>query len=309
MAVFLSWIIFSIVILFLLILDLGVFHRTSHKISPREAILTSFFWIAISLLFNLWIYWDRGPDSAVQFLTGYLIEKSLSIDNIFVFILIFSYFRIPSEYRYKVLFWGIFGAIVLRGIFVALGVVLIERFNWMLYFFGMLLIYSAYKLALEKDKEINPENNILIKLVEKFIKVTHQDYQGNFFIRVKGVVHATPLFLALVSVETTDVIFALDSIPAIFGITQDPFIIYTSNICAILGLRALYFALASLMDYFHHLHYGLAAILFMIGTKMLLKDFFHLPILWALGFIALILLLSIVASLMWPKIEVKDKPK
>ncbi len=304
-----SWIIFSIVILFLLILDLGVFHRTSHKISPREALLTSFFWIAVSLLFNLWIYWDRGPDSAVQFLTGYLIEKSLSIDNIFVFILIFSYFRIPSEYRYKVLFWGIFGAIVLRGIFIALGVVLIERFNWMLYFFGMLLIYSAYKLALEKDKEINPENNLLIILVEKFIKITHQDPQGKFFIRVKGAIHATPLFLALVSVETTDVIFALDSIPAIFGITHDPYIIYTSNICAILGLRALYFALASLMDYFHHLHYGLAAILLMIGIKMLLKDVFHLPILWALGFIALILLLSIIASLLWPKIEVKDKSK
>ena len=303
-----SWIIFAIVILTFLFLDLGVFHRKAHKMNTREAILTSLFWIAVSLLFNLWVYWTRGAESGIQFLTGYLIEKALSVDNLFVFLLIFSYFRIPEKYRHKVLFWGIFGAIVLRGIFIALGVVLIERFDWLLYIFGLFLIYSAYKLALEKDKEIHPDQNPLIIWLQKFVPISTKTETSHFFEKINGVLHATPLFLALLSVESTDVIFALDSIPAIFGITKDPFIIYTSNIFAILGLRALYFALANLMDLFHHLHYGLAAILFFIGTKMLLKDVFHLPISWALGLIAIILALSVIASLIWPK-EEQNKTK
>lgn len=277
--------------------------------SNFEAIAISAFWIAISLLFNLWIYWSRGYDSAMNFLTGYLIEKALSVDNLFVFLLIFSYFHIPQEYRHKVLFWGILGAIILRGVFIALGVVLIQRFDWLFYVFGLFLIYSAYKLAMEKDKEIDPEKNPLILWLESYIPVTRTVKNGRFFVKINGILHATPLLLALISVETTDVIFAIDSIPAIFGITQDPFIIYTSNIFAILGLRALYFALANLMDLFHHLHYGLAAILFLIGMKMLTKDFFHLPISLALGLIAAILTFSILASLLWPKKDIEDVPK
>lgn len=300
---FLSWIIFAAVILIFLFLDLGVFHRKAHKMSSKEAILISLFWIGVSLLFNVWVYWTRGPDSGIKFFTGYLIEKSLSVDNLFVFLLIFSYFRIPDKYRHKVLFWGILGAIILRGIFIALGVVLIERFDWLLYIFGLFLIYSAYKLALEKDKEIHPDKNPLILWLQKYVPISNNRDTPNFFEKINGVVYATPLFLALVSVESSDVIFALDSIPAIFGITNDPFIIYTSNIFAILGLRALYFTLENLMSLFHHLHYGLAAILFLIGTKMLLKDVYHFPISLALGLIAAILALSVIASLIWPKEE------
>lgn len=308
MAVFLSWIIFALIILTFLFLDLGVFHRKAHKMSSKEAILVSLFWIGVSLVFNFWIYWTKGYDSAINFLTGYLIEKALSVDNLFVFLLIFSYFNIPDKYRHKVLFWGILGAIILRGIFIALGVVLIERFDWLLYLFGLFLIYSAYKLALEKDKEIQPDKNPVILWLQKFIPITHHCNTSNFFVKINGILHATPLFLALVSVETTDVIFALDSIPAIFGITQDPFIVYTSNIFAILGLRAIYFTLANFMDLFHHLHYGLAAILFFIGAKMLLKDVYHLPISWTLSFIAVTLVSSVIASLIWPK-DIKNQTK
>ncbi|KAF3363287.1 hypothetical protein PHSC3_000178 [Chlamydiales bacterium STE3] len=304
--VFLSWVIFGLIIIFLLILDLGVIHRKSHKMSSADAIWTSLFWIGVSLCFNLWVYWVKGADSGFQFLTGYLIEKALSIDNLFVFILIFSYFKTPEEQRYKVLFWGILGAIILRGVFIALGVVMIERFDWLLYFFGAFLIFTAYKLAIEQSKKIHPEKNPLFKLLERFIPITHKVHDGKFFVRLGGALHATPMLLALISVETTDVIFALDSIPAIFGVTTDPFIIYTSNIFAILGLRALYFALANLMDLFHHLHYGLAAILFFVGTKMLLKDFLHFPILVSLGLIALLLAFSMIASLIWSKVEKKN---
>lgn len=297
----LPWILFSALILLLLSLDLFVFNRGNKKITVSRALLFSGFWITISLLFNLWIYFDRGSEAALNFFAGYLIEKSLSLDNLFVFLLIFNYFQIEPRWRHKVLFWGILGALVLRAVFIIGGVALVSKFDWILYIFGFFLMFSAIKLAKDKDKEMLPENNWMIVALKKWLPVTHENPKGAFLVRKNGVTYATTLLLALVSVETTDVIFALDSIPAIFAITRDPFIIYTSNIFAILGLRSLYFAMDSLIQLFHHLHYGLAFILFMIGTKMLLKDVVHFSIYVTLCLIVLALGISIGASLLYPK--------
>lgn len=298
----LSWVVFLVLILFLLILDLGVLNRAdSGKMSVRKALFLSAFWIGISLLFNLWIYYSQGLESALNFFTGYLVEKALSIDNLFVFLIIFSYFQVEERWRHKVLFWGILGALAMRALFIAGGIALVTQFEWLLYVFGVFLIVTAIKLAQGKSQEIDLENNVLIRLLKKVLPIDSEDKDGHFFTKKGGIIHATPLFLALASIEFTDVVFALDSIPAIFGITQDPYIIYTSNIFAILGLRSLYFALQGMMDLFHYLHYGLAAILFIIGTKMLLKDFVHLPIPIALGLIAIILTISIAASLYYPE--------
>lgn len=298
-----SWIFFVLFILFLLFLDLNIFHKGAKRPSIKKALIFSSVWIIISLLFCLWVYWAKGAEMGLKFLAGYLVEKSLSIDNLFVFLLIFSYFHIPDSLRHKVLYWGILGALVLRALFVAGGIVLVSKFEWIIYFFGLFLIYSAWKLAIEKDKKIDLEKSIIIRLVKKIIPITENNPQGRFFVRHHGVLHATPMFLALICVESSDLIFALDSIPAIFGITNDPFIIYTSNIFAILGLRSLYFALAELMDLFCYLHYGLAAILFFIGMKMVLKDYFHPPIAVTLGAILVILALSILASLVFKEEE------
>jgi tellurite resistance protein TerC len=286
----------------MLILDLKVFHRKLHEIKMKEALGWSLFWIVLAVLFNVGIYFWRGPQAGLEFLTGYLIEKSLSVDNLFVFLLIFSYFRVPALYQHKVLFWGILGALVLRLVFILIGVALVERFHWMIYVFGAFLIITGIKLGLEKEKEIHPEKNLALRLFRRLMPVS-SNYQGSqfFFKDSTGRRFATPLFVVLLVVETTDVIFAVDSVPAILAITRDPFIVYSSNAFAILGLRALYFALANLMQLFHHLHYGLSAILIFVGTKMLLADLYKIPIAVALGIIAGILLLSIIASLLHRK--------
>lgn len=299
----LLWIGFNIFVVGMLIVDLGVFHRQAHVVKIKEALLWSAVWIALALTFNLGIYFWRGEDVALQFLTGYLIEKSLSVDNIFVFVLVFSYFRVPALYQHKVLFWGILGALIMRAIFIAAGISLIQNFHWVIYIFGSLLILTGIKMAVQKDKEIHPEKNPVVSLLRRFMPVSARFEEGKFFVRQNGRLFATPLFVVLLVVETTDLIFAVDSIPAILAVTLDPFIVYTSNVFAILGLRALYFALAGIMNLFHYLNYGLAAILVFVGAKMLIVDVYKLPIAVALGVIAGILAISIIASLLWPRKE------
>ncbi|EQB62888.1 MAG: hypothetical protein RBG1_1C00001G0467 [candidate division Zixibacteria bacterium RBG-1] len=293
----LSWVIFNLFILALLALDLGVFHRREHEVRFKEALIWSFVWIALALIFNAGIYFWKGQKLALEFLTGYLIEKSLSVDNIFVFLLIFSYFKVPAKYQHKVLFWGILGALVMRAFFIAIGITLIRKFHWVIYFFGAFLIFTGIKLWLEKKKEIQPEKNPVLKLFRKMMPVTEQYREGKFFVKIDKRRFATPLFIVLLVVETTDLIFAVDSIPAILAITLDPFIVYTSNVFAILGLRALYFALAGIMQLFEFLHYGLAGILVFIGIKMILSDIYKIPIGISLIVVAGILAISIVVSL------------
>jgi tellurite resistance protein TerC len=293
----LFWVIFNLFVLAMLILDLKVFHRKAHVVHIREALIWSAVWIALALLFNVGIYFWYGSEKALQFLTGYLIEKSLSVDNIFVFLLIFSYFEVPPLYQHKVLFWGVFGAIVLRAVFIIAGVALIERFHWVIYIFGTFLIFIGVKMALEKEKKIRPERNPIFRLFRRFIPVL-DDYEGDqFLVKRNGDYFATPLAVVLLAVETTDIIFAVDSIPAILAITSDPFIVYTSNIFAILGLRALYFAFGELMRLFRYLHYGLAIILIFVGVKMVLADFYKIPVEIALGVVAIVLFLSVTISL------------
>jgi tellurite resistance protein TerC len=304
----LAWIVFNIFVLAMLALDLGVFHRKAHAVRIKEALVWSGVWIALALLFNLGIYYWRGPETALEFLTGYLIEKSLSIDNIFVFLLIFTYFRVPSVYQHKVLFWGILGALVMRAVFIAMGITLMQKFHWVIYLFGGFLILTGIKMAWQKDKEIHPERNPVLTLFRRLMPVTAGYEETKFFVRRNGRSFATPLFIVLLVVETTDVIFAVDSIPAILAITVDPFIVYTSNVFAILGLRALYFALAGIMQLFHYLHYGLSAILVFVGAKMLLADIYKIPVGIALGAIAGILLLSVIASIARPRqVQPNDK--
>ena len=266
------WIGFNVVVVALLILDLKVFHRKAHVIGIRESLLWSAFWIGLSLLFNLGIYFWRGSETALEFLTAYLIEKSLSVDNLFVFFLIFSYFSVPALYQRKVLFWGILGAIVMRLAFILAGVTLVERFHWVLYVLGAVLILAAIRLAVRKDSPVDPEKNPVLRLFRRFVPVS-EGYEGDrFFIRRAGRLVATPLIVVVLVVETTDIVFAVDSVPAVLGITLDTFIVYSSNVCAILGLRALYFALAGIMGMFRYLHYGLVAVLLFIGIKMLISD-------------------------------------
>ncbi len=296
----LGWIIFAAVILIMMALDLGVLNRRAHEVSFREALIWCAVWVSLALLFNLVVWWWRGPEDALLFLTGYLVEESLSVDNLFVFILIFSYFRVPSQFQHKVLFWGILGAVVMRGLFIAAGVTLIHRFHWVIYLFGVFLIYTGIRLALQKDKqEVDPEKNLFVRIFRRFFPVTPQFEGGRFFVRQSGRWLATPLFITVLVVESTDVVFALDSIPAILAITTDPFLVYTSNIFAILGLRSLYFALAGFMRMFHYLNYGLAVILAFIGVKMTMADIYHMPTQLALGVIAGVLAVSILASVLW----------
>jgi tellurite resistance protein TerC len=296
-----AWVGFILFVLGMLALDLGVFHRRSHEVRVREAMIWSGVWIALALLFNLGLYYWRGREPALEFLAGYLIEKSLSVDNIFVFLLVFTYFRVPLRYQHRVLFWGVLGALVMRAILIALGISLIQRFHWVIYLFGAFLILTGVKMALDKDKEINPERNPALRLFRRFAPVTNDYRAGKFFVNQGGRYFATPLLIALLVVETTDLIFAVDSIPAILAITPDPFIIYTSNVFAILGLRALYFALAGVMMSFHYLHYGLSAILVFVGAKMLLANFYKIPVGVALSVVAGILIISVIASLAFPR--------
>lgn len=299
------WIGFNIFVLLMLALDLGVFNRKAHIVSVKEALIWSAVWISLALIFNSLVYYWFGEHKAVEFLTGYVLEKTLSIDNIFVFVLIFKYFQIPSIYQHKILFWGILGALVMRVIFIFAGVALIEKFHWTIYLFGVFLIYTGYKMFTEKDKEMEPEKNPILKFFRKIIPVTNQLEGDKFFVKQAGKVHATPLFLVLILIEISDLIFAVDSIPAILAITQDQFIVYTSNVFAILGLRSLYFALAHVIHRFIYLSTGLAFILIFVGLKMVMIDVFKIPTFISLIVIGFIITVSIVFSL----IKTKDTDK
>ncbi|SEA80287.1 tellurite resistance protein TerC [Flavobacterium gillisiae] len=291
------WIGFNVFVLLMLALDLGVFNRKAHEITIKEALIWTGVWISLAMCFNVFIYYWQGEVKALEFLAGYVIEKALSVDNIFVFVLIFSYFKTPTIHQHKILFWGIIGALIMRAAFIFAGVALLEKFHWTIYVFGVILIYTGYKMLAQKEKAIEPEKNPLIKIIRKIIPVTSKYHGGDFFIKQNGKLFATPLFLVLILIEVTDLIFAADSIPAILAITQDHFIVYTSNVFAILGLRSLYFALAGMMDKFQYLSKGLALILIFVGLKMSLVDFYKLPIQIALLVIIVILILSVVASL------------
>lgn len=294
------WVGFNILILMLIAIDLGVLHKKSHVISVREALIWSAGWIFISLTFNVGIYFWFGYESALQFLTGYLIEKSLSVDNIFVFAILFSYFKVKPEYQHKVLMWGILGALIMRGALIAVGTALISNFHWVIFILGAFLVYTGIKMALQKEISVHPERNPVVNLAKRFIPMSN-DYDGDKFVtEIDGKRIFTPLIVVLIVVEVTDLMFAVDSIPAIFAITTDSFIVYTSNVFAILGLRALYFALSGVLDMFHYLKYGLGLVLSFVGTKMLISDFYIIPIPMALGAVAAILALSIVASIMIP---------
>lgn len=296
----LMWGVFLVLVFGLLALDLGVFQRRAHVIGLREALRFVAFWIGLALLFGLGIYLWLGSEKALEYFTGYLIEYSLSVDNMFVFLLIFSYFDVHSQYQHRVLFWGIIGALLMRGIFIAAGVTLIAMFHWIIYVFGVFLIFTGVRMAFREEREIHPERNPVIRLAKRLFPVSDRYDGEKFFFTEAGRRLATPLFVVLLAVESTDLIFAVDSIPAILAITRDPFIVYTSNVFAILGLRALYFALAGIMGYFRYLHYGLSAVLVFVGLKMVASDFIEIPVVMALGVVAGILLISIVASLLRP---------
>lgn len=304
------WILFNTFVLAMLALDLGVFHKKAHEVKMKEALTWSAVWIVCALIFNslIYLYWDwmvpgseyTNKDAALAFLTGYLIEKSLSVDNVFVFLMVFTYFQVPSLYQHKVLFWGILGALVMRAIFIFAGVSLITTFHWMIYVFGALLIFTGINMALQKDKKLEPERNPVIRLFKKWFPVTNEYHGDHFFAKIDGRKVATPMFIVLLVIETTDVIFAVDSIPAILAITNNSFIVYTSNVFAILGLRALYFALAGIMGLFHYLHYGLSVILVFVGLKMMLVDFYKIPVEYSLMVVLGILVVSVVLSKMFP---------
>jgi len=291
------WILFNAFVLLMLALDLGVFHRKTHEVSLKEALTWTLIWVSLALVFNAIIFYWKGRQQALEFFTGYLVEKALSIDNIFVFIVIFTYFQIPSKYQHKVLFWGVFGALLMRVVFIFAGVALIEKFHFTIYIFGALLVYTGYKMFYHNNAKIEPDKNPLIRFFKKVMPVTPNLQEDNFFIKLNGKRYATPLFLVLILIETTDLIFAVDSIPAILAITQDQFIVYTSNVFAILGLRSLYFALAGVVHRFWLLSFGLAIVLVFVGIKMLLSDLYKIPIEWSLIFIATIITGSIFLSL------------
>ena len=299
------WVGFNLFVLAMLAVDLFVFHKEAHEVSLREAAAWSAVWVALALLFGLGVWMLMGPEPGLQYFTGYLIEKALSVDNIFVFVLIFSYFRVPPRYQHRVLFWGILGALVMRGAMIAAGAYLVQQFHWIIYVFGAFLVFTGIRMATQTEHDIEPESNPIIRLVRRFVPITHTYHGQSFFVReeVGGRMRrvATPLFVVLVLVETTDLIFAVDSIPAIFAITLDPFIVYTSNIFAILGLRALYFMLAGVIHRFHFLKLGLSGVLVFVGAKMLLTDLYKVPVGVSLGVIALMLAASVAASLLWPK--------
>lgn len=291
------WIAFAVIVVILLALDLGVFNRKSHVIGVKEALIMSAFWIGIALAFNAVIFWQMGSQSGLEYTAAYVMEKALSVDNLFVFIIIFAFFGIAPEYQHKILFYGIIGALVFRAIFIFAGVTLVEKFDWLLYIFGIFLLITAIKLAVQKDQKVDPDKNIVVRGFKKIMPVSTDSHGGKFFVKNAGVLAATPLFLALLVIESTDVVFAVDSIPAVMGITTDMFIVYTSNVFAILGLRSLYFALAGVMSAMYYLKYGLAVILAFVGIKMLLPIVgYHVDVLVSLGVILSVLLISIVAS-------------
>lgn len=280
----------------MLAFDLGVFHRKAHTVSLKEASIWSFVWIMLAMIFNAGLYFLRGPDPALQFFTGYLIEKSLSVDNIFVFVLLFTYFAVPAAYQHRVLFWGILGALVMRGILIAVGAVLLEEFHWIIYLFGAFLIFTGIRMGLQKETHLHPEKNPLLRFVRRVVPVTHDYERDHFIVRRAGKIMVTPLLLVLLIIESTDLVFAVDSIPAVFAVTRDPFIVYTSNVFAILGLRSLYFVFANVIDKFYYLKLALSVILTYVGVKMLLADISPIPTLLSLLIIACVLTIAVVAS-------------
>jgi TerC family integral membrane protein len=281
----------------MLALDLGVFHRKAHVVRFREALTWSVVWVALALGFNALIWTWFGPTKGLEFLTGYLIEKALSVDNIFVFLVIFGYFAVPSAYQHRVLFWGILGALVMRAIFIAAGAALITKFHWIIYLFGALLLLTGVKLFVQRNEHMQPEKNPVLRLFRRFVPTVAEFHGQRFTVVQAGRRYATPLLAVLVLVEATDLVFAVDSIPAVFAVTKDPFIVYTSNIFAILGLRAMFFLLAGVMDRFLYLKPGLAAVLVFVGAKMMLTDIYKIPIAVSLGVVAGILAVAVVASL------------
>ena len=304
------WLAFLLFVLTMLVLDLGVFNRKAHDVKFREALTWTAVWIALAAVFAVLLYFfghqmtgSTRPNHtlSLEFVTGYLIEEALSVDNLFVFLLIFRYFQVPSQFQHKVLFWGIIGALVMRLFFIFAGVALINRFHWIIYLFGALLFYAGFKLLKGTESAIDPADNVLVKVARKFLRVTDDFHGGDFFVERHNRTWVTPLFLVLLVVETTDVAFAIDSIPAVLAITRDPFIVFTSNVFAILGLRSLYFALAGMIEIFHFLNYGLAIILAFIGAKMIASEFINIPIVVALGVVLGVLAISILASVAFPK--------
>jgi len=298
------WAGFTLFVLAMLGLDLGVFHRDAHAVRMREAALWSIVWISLALAFNAWIASAFGAQRAMEFLSGYLIEKALAVDNVFIFLVVFSSFRIPAAYQHRVLFWGILGALVMRAVFIFAGAALLARFHWIMYLFGAFLLLTGAKLLVQRDREPHPERNPLFRLFTRVLPSTPQLHGSHFTARIDGRLVATPLLLVLVLIEVTDLVFALDSIPAIFAVTRDPFIVFTSNIFAILGLRALYFAVSGVMKLFRFLNIGLAVVLTFIGAKMLVSKWVEIPIGLSLGLIAAVLTVSIVASVL-----IKEKPR
>ena len=301
----LFWILFNLFVVAMLVLDLGILNRRSHRVSFREALAWSGVWIALAAAFAvLELFW-HGRAQALQFVTGYVIELSLSVDNLFVFLVIFRYFKVPDQHQHKVLFWGILGALLMRGVFIVAGVGLIGRFSWITYAFGALLVYSGLKLLRQGEMEIHPEKNPVLRVFRRALPVT-KDYVGGQFFTRRDVLYATPLFVVLLVVETSDILFAVDSIPAVLAITLNAFIVYTSNVFAILGLRSMYFALAGVMDLFHYLHYGLSMVLIFIGLKMLGARYVNIPTGWALTIVIFVLGSSILASLLNPRAKTPE---
>ena len=294
------WVGFIAFVLAMLALDLGVFNKNPHVVKAKEAAMMTAMWVSLALLFAAGLAYFVDHQTALTFLTGYVIEESLSVDNIFVIVLIFQYFAVPAKYQHRVLFWGILGALIMRGIFIGVGAALLARFEWIIYVFGALLVITGIRMAVKQDEEFDGEQNPVVKFVRRFLPVTSEYHGKHFFVEQDGKRFATPLLLVLVLVEATDLIFAVDSIPAIFGITRDPFIVFTSNIFAVMGLRSLFFLLASVVTKFHLLKYGLAVILTFVGAKMLLEHWIHIPIMLSLGIVLSVLAASIVASLIWP---------
>jgi tellurite resistance protein TerC len=303
------WIGFAVVVLVMLAVDLGLFHRNAHEVKVREAAIWSVVWIGLAAVFNVIVYLQFGAQTALEFTTAYLIEKALSVDNIFVFLVVFSSFAVPAIYHHRVLFWGILGALVMRGIFIAAGTALLSRFHFVMYVFGLILVVSGVKLIVKKDEEVEPEKNPIVKLAKRLFPITNGYRGAHFFVKENGRSMATPLFLVLVALEATDLVFAVDSVPAVLAVSKDVFIVYTSNIFAILGLRSLYFVLAGVLNKFHLLKYGLSLVLIFVGGKMLIADLYKVPIVASLATITVLIVGAVVASLVFPQAEGEAEEK
>ena len=299
------WTLFIVGVLAMLALDLGVFKREAHAIKFKEAAAWCIAWSTLAFLFMAVVYHTRGPDAGIKFLSGYLVEWSLSVDNLFVFLLIFTYFHVEAQFQHRVLFWGIIGAVVTRGLLIVAGVVLMQKVHWIVYLFGLFLLFTGIRMLFAGEDSVHPEKNPILRLVRKVFPVAERHHGKDFFVRIGGRRMVTPLFIVLIVIETSDIVFAVDSVPAVLSITSDPFIVFTSNMFAILGLRSMYFALAGVMTLFHYIKYGLAGILAFVGAKMLLSSYYEIPPVVTLGVIAAILSVAVIASLLWPP---KKKP-